>query len=68
MGSDPAVCDALGRLDVHYVLYNPTEFQGGDPAGNVFGSIHAAVKAGVFTDVVAADGPNVLFRISACDG
>ena len=68
VGSDPAVCDALGRLDVHYVLYNPTEFQGGDPAGNVFGSIHAAVKAGVFTDVVAADGPNVLFRISACDG
>lgn len=65
--TDPAVCAALNRLNVHYVLYNPHEFEGGDPAGNVFGSIHRAVEAGVFTDIVAQSGENVLYRIDQCD-
>ena len=66
IGSDPAVCEALERLNVHYVLYNPVEFLGGDPAGNAFGSIHEAVETGVFTDVAATDGVNVLYRIDQC--
>ena len=64
--SDPAVCAALQRLNVHYVLYNPGAFLGGDPAGNVFGVIHEAVEAGIFTDVAATDGTNVLYYVSQC--
>lgn len=62
---DPAVCQALDALRVRYVLYDPHEFGGGDPAGNHFPGPHAAVEAGLF-DPVATDGDSTLFRIDQC--
>ncbi|WOF24176.1 hypothetical protein N8K70_05765 [Microbacterium betulae] len=63
--TDPAVCRALDALDVRYVLYNPHEFGGGDPAGNHFPGPHAAVEKGLFTEV-ATDGESTLYRIDQC--
>ncbi|GLJ61139.1 hypothetical protein GCM10017576_12680 [Microbacterium barkeri] len=63
--SDPAVCRALDALRVRHVLYNPHEFGGGDPAGNHFPGPHAAVEAGLFTEV-ATDGESTLYRIDRC--
>jgi hypothetical protein len=63
--TDPAVCAALDRLRVRYVLYDPHEFGGGDPSGNHFAGVHAAVEAGLFTPV-ASDGGSTLFRIEQC--
>lgn len=63
--TDPAVCAALDELRVRYVLYNPHEFGGGDPAGNHFPGPHAAVAAGLFTEV-ASDGESTLYRIDQC--
>lgn len=62
---DPSVCAALDELRVRYVLYHPHEFGGGDPSGNHFAAIHAAVEAGLFTEV-ATDGDSSLFRIDQC--
>jgi len=63
--SDPAVCEALDRLQVRYVTYSPRAFGGGDPAGNHFPGPHAAVEAGLFT-LVATDGETALYRIDQC--
>lgn len=65
IGRDPAVCHALDALRVRHVLYNPHEFGGGDPAGNHFPGPHAAVEAGLFTEV-ATDGESTLYRIDRC--
>ncbi|MBP2437569.1 DUF6541 family protein [Microbacterium amylolyticum] len=62
---NPEVCAALQRLSVTYVLYNPHEFGGGDPAGNHFPGPHEAVENGRFTEV-ATDGESVLYRIDVC--
>lgn len=63
--TDPAVCVALDRLRVRYVLYDPHEFGGGDPSGNHFAGVHDAVERGLFTPV-ASDGVTALFRIDSC--
>ncbi|WP_322412172.1 DUF6541 family protein [Microbacterium invictum] len=63
--TDPAVCAALDELRVRYVVFNPHEFGGGDPAGNHFPGPHAAVEAGLFTEV-ATDGESKLYRIDQC--
>lgn len=65
IAADPAVCDALRRLDVRYVVYSAHELGGGDPAGNLFPGPHRAVDAGLFTRVAAA-GETVLYRIDEC--
>lgn len=65
IASDPSVCDALDRLRVRYVIYNPHEFGGGDPSGNHFAAVHRAVGAGLFT-AVASDGDSTLFRVDQC--
>ncbi len=62
---DPAVCAALDALRVRYVLYHPHEFGGGDPSGNHFLGVHAAVQQGLFT-AVATDGDSTLYRIDQC--
>ncbi len=62
---NPDVCLALDGLRVRYVLYNPHAFGGGDPSGNHFSGIHAAVEAGLFTEV-ATDGDSTLYRIDQC--
>lgn len=62
---DPAVCAALDDLRVRYVFYNPHEFGGGDPAGNLFAGVHAAVEQGLFEEV-ATDGDSTLYRIPQC--
>jgi hypothetical protein len=62
---DPAVCAALDALHVRYLLYHPHEFGGGDPSGNHFIGVHAAVDAGLFTEV-ATDGDSTLYRIDQC--
>lgn len=63
--TDPAVCEALDRLRVRYVVASSHEFAGGDPAGNHFPAIHAAVDAGLFVPVASA-GDTVLYRIDQC--
>jgi len=63
--TDPAVCQALDDLRVRYVLYNPHAFGGGDPSGNHFSGVHAAVEAGLFTPV-ATDGDTSLLEITQC--
>lgn len=63
--TNPAVCAALDELRVRYVLYDPHEFGGGDPAGNHFPGPHTAVQAGLFTRV-ATDGDTALYRIDQC--
>lgn len=63
--TDPDVCAALDALRVRYVLYHPHEFGGGDPSGNHFAGVHAAVDAGLFT-AVASDGDSTLYRIDQC--
>ncbi len=65
IGTDARVCAALDDLRVRYVLYNPHELGGGDPAGNHFPGPHAAVKAGLFA-LVRTDGESALYRIDAC--
>lgn len=65
VGTDPAVCAALDRLRVRFVLYNDHEFAGGDPAGNLFPAVHRAVEAGMFP-LVATDGRTSLYRIEQC--
>lgn len=65
VATDPAVCEALDRLQVRYVLYNPHELAGGDPAGNLFPAVHRAVEAGMFP-LVATDGETSLYRIDQC--
>ncbi len=62
---DPAVCFALDRLRVRFVLYSPHAVAGGDPAGNLFGGVHAAVEAGLFTPVESS-ADTVLYRIDQC--
>lgn len=63
--TDSSVCDALDELRVRYVVFNPHEFGGGDPIGNQFHAIHAAVKQGLFTPV-RTDGESTLYRIDQC--
>jgi len=62
---DPEVCRALDSLRVRFVLFNPHEFGGGDPAGNHFPGPHDAAAAGVLAEV-ATDGESVLYRIDQC--
>lgn len=62
---DPAVCDSLDRLRVRFVLYSPHAVAGGDPAGNFFSGVHAAVEADLFTPVDRS-GDTVLYRIDQC--
>lgn len=62
---DPEVCRALDSLHVRYVLFDPHEFGGGDPAGNHFPGPHAAIAAGLFTEV-ATDGRTELYKIEQC--
>nr|WP_158597332.1 DUF6541 family protein [Microbacterium telephonicum] len=62
---DPAVCAALDSLRVRYVLYDPHEFGGGDPAGNRYAGVHAAVEAGLFTEIESA-GTTRLYAIEQC--
>lgn len=63
--TDPAVCEALRRLNVRYVVYSRHELGGGDPAGNLFPGPHRAVEAGLFAEV-AASGETSLHRIDQC--
>jgi hypothetical protein len=65
IATDPGVCEALNDLRVRYVLYHPHEFGGGDPAGNLFAGVHAAVEAGLFAEV-STDGDSRLYRIDQC--
>ncbi|WP_119697089.1 DUF6541 family protein [Microbacterium halotolerans] len=59
------VCTALDELRVRYVLYTPGSFGGGDAEGDLFLGLHAAVEAGLFTEV-ATDGESSLYRIDQC--
>lgn len=65
INSNPGVCEALNRLRVRHVLYNPHEFGGGDPSGNHFPGPHQAVEASLFTPV-ATDGDSTLYLIEQC--
>lgn len=65
INTNPDVCTALDRLNVHYVLYNPVLFDGGDPSGDKFAGVHAAAEDGLFAEV-ARSGDTVLYRIDQC--
>lgn len=65
--TDPEVCAALGRLDVHYLYSSGSElWGGGDVQAQPFATITAAADAPGF-EVVAEQGTARLLRITACD-
>ncbi|RCS61823.1 DUF6541 family protein [Microbacterium sp. JB110] len=59
------VCAALDELRVRHVLYTPGSFGGGDPDSDLYLGVHAAVDAGLFTEV-ATDDESSLYRIDQC--
>jgi hypothetical protein len=65
--SDPEVCAALDRLDVHYLYQSGSELWGGtDVQAQPFEAVSRAAGAPGF-DVVAEHGTARLLRITACD-
>ena len=64
---NPDICNALDRLNVRYVLSSSGALDGGDPSGNRFSGVHAAVDQGLFTQV-ESDGITTLYRIDQCGG
>jgi hypothetical protein len=64
--SDPAVCQALDRLDTNYLVHSPDLLWGGSPEAAFFDPITAAAGAPGFEEV-ARSGESVLYRITACD-
>ncbi|MCI1207749.1 MAG: hypothetical protein LKF98_05700 [Microbacteriaceae bacterium] len=66
LGTDPAVCAALTRLHVRYVLDSPRSLNGGgDPAEAQYASIHRAAEEHLMTPM-RRSGSNVLYRIDRC--
>jgi hypothetical protein len=65
LGADPAVCDALRRLHVRYVLDGPEPPGPVTPAQQQYASIHRAAAAGLLTQVRSATGMT-LYRIDRC--
>jgi hypothetical protein len=66
VSEDPAVCDALERLDTHYLVHSEDLLWGGNRQAEYFGPMTAAADAPGFEEVARA-GTSVLFRITACD-
>ncbi|GMA28003.1 hypothetical protein GCM10025874_12560 [Arenivirga flava] len=65
--TDPEVCAALDRLDVHYLYSSGSElWGGGDVQAQPFTTITAAADAPGF-EIVAEQGTARLLRITACD-
>lgn len=63
----PAVCDAVGRLGVRWVVEDPQLLWGGPPESAAFGGIHRAVQTGLLIPV-AHVGSAGLYRIPVCTG
>ena len=66
VATDPAVCEALDRLDTNYLMHSEDLLWGGDPQAEVFAPMSAAAGAPGFEEV-ARSGTSVLYRITACD-
>lgn len=64
-GDDPAVCEAVDRLGLHYVLDDPGLLWGDPAEAAYFAGFHRAARSGVLTEVAHA-GETILYRISAC--
>src|SRR5690606_40780711 len=65
-GADPAVCQAVRRLALEYVLDDPGMLWGNPQEAEAFRGISAAPDSGVLTEI-ARSGDTVLYRVSACD-
>lgn len=63
--SDPAVCAALRRLNVHYVVADPQRLWNNTAEAARFAGIDRAVGSDVLQEV-ARNGSAALFRIVAC--
>lgn len=61
---DPAVCEAVDRLNVGYVLRMGRHLWGGDPIG--YEGLDQLVENGV-GELVAQEGNARLYKITACD-
>jgi hypothetical protein len=65
-GTDPAVCEALDRLRVHYLYYSPTMLWGGnDPQAVGYESMDKAAGGPGLTEVLRS-GTARLYRIDSC--
>jgi hypothetical protein len=65
--TDPAVCSAVHRLGVRWVVEDPDLLWGGSPDAAPYAGFHRAVAAGVL-EPVAHEGSAGLYRIPACTG
>jgi hypothetical protein len=64
--TDPEVCDALDRLDTHYLMHSEDLLWGGNQQAEYFAAMTAAPDGPGFEEVARA-GTTVLYRITACD-
>jgi hypothetical protein len=64
--TDPEVCQALDRLDTHFLLHSEDLLWGGDQQAEYFAAMTAAAGTPGFEEVARA-GTSVLYRITACD-
>ena len=62
----PEVCQALDRLDTHYLVHSEDLLSGGDPQAESFDAMTEAAGGPGFEEVARA-GTSVLYRITACD-
>lgn len=63
--TDPAVCAAVQRLGIHWVVEDPELLWGNPVEATPYSGFHTAVKAGVLT-TVARVGSAGLYRIPSC--
>jgi hypothetical protein len=66
VAADPEVCQALDRLDTHFLFHSEDLLSGGDPQAEYFQAMSAAAGGPGFEEVARA-GTSVLYRITACD-
>jgi len=66
VATDPAVCEALDRLDAHYLFASDGLLWNGDQQATLFPGIDRAPDAAGLTEVTSI-GDSTLYRITACD-
>lgn len=62
---DPAVCAAVSRLGLRYVLDDPGLLWGDPPEAQLYAGFHRATESGVLTEI-AHRGATTLYRVAAC--
>jgi hypothetical protein len=64
---DPSVCEAVDRLDAHYVYRSDGLLWGNPPEAQQFVGIDRASEGSGVLTLLAREGSSSVYRISACD-